>query len=114
MSNYQLALVESTIQRELATYFVQNINLLFPKQVISISSVSISKNLRHAKVFLSIYKGTDAIDEKILKTIKASSKNIGQHLNKRIKMRYVPKILWINDKFVDKANHLMNILDNLD
>ena len=114
MSSYQLALVESSIQRELAIYFSQHITPLFPEQVISIASVSISKDLRHAKVFLAIYKGNEIIDTKILKRVKSSSKNIGQHLNKRIKMRYVPKILWINDKLADQANNLMNILDNLD
>ena len=67
MSSYQLALVESSIQRELATYFSKYITPLFPKQIISIASVSISKDLRHAKVFLAIYKGNDAIDKKYLK-----------------------------------------------
>ncbi len=69
--------------------------------LVSVAAVDISKDLQHAKVYISIL-GTQADKEATIKALQSAAGFISVHASKKVVMRYFPKLLFILDDTVDK------------
>ncbi|MFI4938042.1 MAG: 30S ribosome-binding factor RbfA [Candidatus Berkiellales bacterium] len=100
--------VADQIQKELSLMIIQEIN--DPRVgMITLSGVEVSKDLAHAKIFVSVMAEKSA-DE----TIKALNKAAGflrSLLAKKIKMRIIPTLHFIYDDTTLKANRISRLID---
>jgi ribosome-binding factor A len=73
------------------------LNLNFKDKIISITNLEISKDLKFAKIYISVYPEKE--EEEILKTIKKEKNEIKKYISSHAKMKFLPEL----DFFVDKG-----------
>ena len=73
--------------------------------------VEVADDLRNAKVFVSVY-GTDK--EKTLKGLESASPFIRSELGKRMRMKFVPELLFRYDESVERGAHIMELLHDIE
>lgn len=81
-------------------------------EFISVTRVDISKDLRHAKVYVSIIGDEDTKD-KTLKALEKASGFIGVNASKKVVMRFFPSLRFIIDNTVDKVMRIEELLQEI-
>jgi len=97
--------ITEVIQRE-----VKNPHL---PEFISISHVEVSKDLQHAKVFISVI-GEETLREKALKVLQSSKGFISSRASKKVSLRYFPELLFLLDDSVDKQMKIHDLLTDIE
>jgi ribosome-binding factor A len=80
------------------------------KALVTISKVEVTRDLRHAKVWLSILGGND---DAILKTIAQNTYAIQGEINRSLKMKLVPRLHFALDTSPRFAQHISEIIDQI-
>lgn len=102
--------VNQLIKKELSRIILREID--FPDNVlVTLTRVDTSPNLIETKVFLSMMPENRAAD--ILKILNKTIYGIQQALNKRLKMRPIPKIIFYQEKETPKAGRVEEILERI-
>jgi ribosome-binding factor A len=78
---------------------------------VTVTGVDLSDDLRHAKVFLSIYK--DEEKETTLKAIEVAKGFIRRELGKRMRLRFLPELIFRLDKSIEYGNKIDRILKEI-
>ena len=74
---------------------------------VTVTDVDVADDLRNAKVFVSVYWGDK---EASLKGLKSAAPFIRSELGKRMRMRFVPELLFRFDGTVEQGAHIMELL----
>ena len=99
------------IKRELGRIILKEIS--FPKNILTtITRVETLKDLRESRVFVSVFPERET--KEILKILERKIYNLQQILNKRLKIKYVPKIKFFEDKELEEAQKIDGILDKIE
>jgi ribosome-binding factor A len=80
--------------------------------LISVSSVDISKDLQHAKVYISVI-GTPVEKEATIKALQSAAGFIAVHASKKVVMRYFPDLTFKLDDSVDKYIRIESLLEEI-
>ena len=83
-----------------------NPNFEFP---LSVVSVDLSSDLRIAYIYISTHELID--DDEIIRRLELCKKHISSRMNLLIDLKFMPKLVFRNDKLVsshDKINELLN------
>jgi len=81
-------------------------------ELITVTRVDITKDLRHAKVFISVI--TDKNDAQLtVDTLQSAAGRIGSIASKKVVMRYFPTLIFILDDSVDKHMRIEQILNKI-
>lgn len=75
----------------------------------SIMDVQITKDLRYAKVFVSVY-GDEDQKAKCIEGLKSASGYIRKELGSKIKIRYVPELIFQIDNSIEYGIHISKVL----
>jgi len=78
---------------------------------VTVTDVDVAADLKNAKVFVSIY-GSDK--EATLKGLKSATPFIRTELGKRMRMRYIPELLFRFDGTVEQGAHIMELLKSIE
>lgn len=81
-------------------------------RLITITSVELSKDLQHAKVFVSVI-GDKQAKEKAIGILDASSGFIAMSASHHVVMRYFPELKFYLDDTVDKQMHIESIIQEI-
>lgn len=76
---------------------------------VTVTGVEVSGDLRHAKIFVSIY-GEEADKEKTLEGLNKARGFIRRELGQRIRLRHVPEILFRYDSSVIRGITISQLL----
>lgn len=90
--------------------YVKNPHL--PK-LVTITHVEITKDLRHAKVYVSVI-GDEKTKEGALKALQSASGFIAVHSAKEVKIRYFPELTFLLDDTVDKHIRIEEIINQIE
>lgn len=82
------------------------------KGIISVTKVDVTKDMRYAKVYISIYNQDDSKQE-VLEGIKSSAGFIRKEVGKRIKVHYTPELIFELDNSIEYGMKINDILNNL-
>ena len=85
-----------------AIYEMKNRHL---PSVITVTDVEVAKDLRTAKVFISLL-GTEQEQKKILSILQEAHGFIGMTASKKVTLRYFPKLFFYLDKSLEKQMNL--------
>lgn len=102
--------VNQLIKKEVSSIILREIDLN-PNTIITITRVDTSPNLIQSKIYISIIP--DDKFEIVFNIFKKNIYHIQQKLNKRLKMRPVPKILFVEEKKTKEAEKIEKILEEL-
>ena len=79
-------------------------------QSIVINHITVSPDISIAKVYYSTYEDKVELNEKILSKF---SGMIRSEISKSMKIKRVPKIIFVFDKTPEEANNIENLLKNI-
>jgi ribosome-binding factor A len=101
--------VGGQIQRELAQIIQQE--LRDPRLgFVTISAVDMSKDMAHAKVFVTLMNPDQDVEE-TLKLLKKASGFLRRGLGKRIQLRVLPELHFVYDRSADEGLRISALLD---
>jgi ribosome-binding factor A len=102
--------VNSLLQHEINNIFLKDLN--FPDGIlVTLTHVDCTANLIEAKVYISVFPEENT--EKIMRILNKLIYGIQQKVNKRLKMRPIPKIIFTADKTISKAGRVEELLAQL-
>lgn len=82
------------------------------KGLISVTDVDLSKDLRYAKIFLSIY-GEKHLAIRTFEVIKNAEGYIRKEIGKRVRLKFLPEIVFKEDNSIEYGAHIQNILNKI-
>ena len=81
--------------------------------MISVTKVVLSRDIKIARIFLSIYSNQEGFDvNAIFNKIVDSRKTIKYKMGLQLKSKYVPEIEFIKDPSLDNYDHINRLLKN--
>lgn len=80
---------------------------------VTVTDVEVADDLRNAKVFVSVYGG-DEEKKASLQGLKSAEPFIRSELGKRMRMRFIPEILFRFDATVERGAHIMELLRSIE
>ncbi|MBM3250943.1 MAG: 30S ribosome-binding factor RbfA [Candidatus Nealsonbacteria bacterium] len=106
----RLLRVNSLIKKELSQILSREVD--FPQGVlVTVTRVETTSNLIEAKVYVSLLGEKQA--ENVFKILNNNIYHIQQILNKRLKMRPIPKIIFKKEEKTGEASKIEEILEGL-
>jgi ribosome-binding factor A len=78
---------------------------------VTVTDVEVADDLRNAKVFVSIYGGDTA---KTLAGLESASAYIRSELGKRMRMKFVPELLFRFDNTLEQGARIMKLLRTIE
>ena len=80
--------------------------------LITVTNVACGKDLRDATVKVSVF-GDDALKEKALQHLKHNAKRFQQIINREVKLKFTPRLMFQLDLSLEKGDEVLAILNNL-
>lgn len=80
--------------------------------LISVTKVEVTKDLRHAKIFLSIY-GEESEKQKVFEGLKNAEGFIRKELAHRVRMKFIPEISFKMDESIEYGIHIYKLLEEV-
>jgi len=80
--------------------------------ITSVTEVQLTRDLRYASVYVSIY-GSDLEKEKTLYALTKASGYIRSEIGRRIRLRYVPEINFFLDNSIEYGVHIEKVIKSL-
>ena len=78
---------------------------------VTVTDVEVADDLRNAKVFISVLGGDK---KQSLKGLESASAFIRSELGKRMRMKFVPEILFRYDDTAERGAHIMELLHSIE
>lgn len=101
----RIAKVNSLIQRELGPVLHEYLD--WQKGLVTITKVETSKDMKYAKVWISIFNGDD---NKILEFLKKNIYDIQGEVNKHFYTKIIPRISFYLDTSPRYAQHIEEVI----
>jgi len=79
---------------------------------VSITDVEVSGDLRHAKVFISVY-GTDKEKEETLEGLQQAQGFVRKLVGERVKIHHIPEIIFRYDDSIENGVHISELIKDL-
>jgi len=110
MSSRRQEQVNSLIQKELGAILLSEIELPLGS-LLTISRVEVSSSLEHADIFVTILP--DGQTERVLALVQKNVYHLQKLLDKKLVLKFVPKIRFQLDEGLQAANEVNEILNSL-
>lgn len=102
--------VNQLIKKELSQILLREVN--FPKDIlVTITKVETSADLKESKIYISIIP--EEIDQKVIQILNRIIYDLQQKLNKRLKMRTIPQIKFLEERQTSEAGRIEEILEKI-
>lgn len=121
----RISRVEQEIQSIVSLYIIQNLQAELPG-LITIGRVHVPADLRTANVYVSLLnirtENDDTVESKIpadkqldkaIKTLQYWAKDMQDAINKKLQMKYLPKLTFFADESTAKILRIEKILSNM-
>lgn len=112
-SSRRVERVSSLIRREISQMLINGIkDDRVGAGMVSVVDVEMSRDLQHAKVFVSIY-GTEEAKAETMEGLKACTPFVRRELGQRIRLRHTPEIQFIYDPSLEKGDRVISLINRL-
>ncbi|ERN42484.1 ribosome-binding factor A [Rubidibacter lacunae KORDI 51-2] len=112
-TNRRIARVASLIQREVSQMLTSEIkDDRVGAGMPSVTTVEVSGDLQHAKIFVSVY-GTEDARAETMDGLRASTGFVRRALGQRIRLRRTPEIAFFEDRSLERGVRTISLLDEL-
>jgi ribosome-binding factor A len=103
--------ISEEIKREISN-IIQN-ELKDPRlpQIVSVTSVNTTKDLRYSKVYVSIL-GSEEEKKNAMDALNSAAGYIRREIGKRVQLRYTPELLIELDESIERGLYLTKLIDD--
>lgn len=105
--------LNSEFQKEIYSILKNKIKNPAISEMFSISEVDVTNDLKHAKVFVSVFSTDKVKTQATFEAICASAKAVRTELSKTMRIRTVPELHFVTDNSTDYGNKIDKILSTL-
>lgn len=109
MSFERVSRIAEEFKRELSHIIKNDIRDPRIAEFTSILSVDITKDLRYAKVYISVL-GDEKQSSDTISGLKSAAGFIRKEIGRRIKLKYTPEILFELDKSIERGIYITNLI----
>ena len=113
MANYRGGRINEEVRKEVSDIIRNNIKDPRLTAMVSVTSVSVTKDLRYAKIFVSVFSNNEEEKNKSFLALKNSAGFVRKELGHRINLRYTPEVLFELDNSIDKGMHIDSLLQKI-
>lgn len=112
MNNQRIDKLNSLLKEVIAEVIRRDVHHPLLNQFVTVSRVDISKDLRHAKVYVSLY-GTETDKKNTLQALESAAGFIAVTASKKVVMRFFPALTFRIDDSVDKHMRIEELLKEI-
>lgn len=112
MGKYRSGRINEEIRKEISSIIQSDIKDPRLSSMISVTKVDVTKDLRYAKVYVSIFS-KDNNKEESLAALKSSAGFIRHLVGERINLRYTPEIIFELDNSIEHGMQIEEILHKI-
>lgn len=103
--------VNELLKRELGELFTRLIGGL-TDALVTVTQVQTSPDLKHSKVFVSVY-GTPEQRDEVMRLLARRRREMQEEINRAVKLKYTPRLRFITDETPASADHITQLLNTL-
>lgn len=102
----------SLLKEVISDVILKNVKNPLVPDLITITSVDITKDLRQAKVYVSVI-GVQEIKDKAIQALQSAAGFIAVHASKQVVMRFFPELTFIIDDSVEKQAKINDVIHKI-
>lgn len=102
--------ISEEIKREISTIIQKELKDPRIPEFVSVLSVDTARDLRYAKVFISVY-GNDKEKRKAIEGLRNAAGFIRREIGQRIKLRYTPELLFQLDNSIEQGIYINKLIN---
>ena len=103
--------VGQQVHKEVASILQNEVKHRIPELImVTVSGVEVSRDLAHAKIFVTFYDNDDKVVEANLKQLQEQKGMVRSLLAKRLRMRSVPAIHFFRDASLTEGIRISNLV----
>lgn len=110
--NYRASRISEEIKKVISDVIKNELKDPRIAPLTSVTHVEVSRDLRHAKVYISVY-GTDEEKNNTIEALRKASGYLRKEIGRRIKIFYTPEVDIELDKSIETGIHIAKLIDNL-
>ena len=107
---HRLERVCEVLKRELGVILLREID--FSPVLVTISSVDVTPDLKHAHVFVSAL-GNPGQQRQVLEKLERNRVHLQSEIAKRVTLKHTPHLLFKLDGSIERGTRILNIMDEL-
>jgi ribosome-binding factor A len=112
MAKYRSGRINEEIKRELSDIIRNDIKDPRVSAMVSVTYVDVTKDLRYAKVYVSVF-GSEEEKSNTLAALKSSSGFMRREIGSRVNLRHTPEIIIELDKSIEHGMHIDALLHQI-
>lgn len=111
MPNYRGGRINEEVKREISNLIRNEIKDPRLTAMISVTAVKVTKDLRYAKVFVSIFANSDEEKKNNLDALKSAAGFVRKEIAQRINLRQSPQIIFELDDSIEYGMHIESLIE---
>lgn len=111
MPSYRSGRINEEVRREISTLIRDEIKDPRLTAMISVTAVKVTKDLRYAKVYVSIFAKSEDEKKENLEALKSASGFIRREIAQRINLRHNPQIIFEIDDSIDYGMKIESLIE---
>lgn len=113
MANYRGGRINEEVKREISIIIRDEIKDPRMTAIVSITSVKVSKDLRYAKVFVSIFGKNEEEKNETFAALKSASGYVRREVGQRMNLRNTPQIIFELDDSISYSMRIEELIDKV-
>ena len=113
MANYRGVRINEEVKREVSNIIQNEIKDPRLTAMVSVTDVKVTRDLRYAKVFVSIFGKNDEEKNNTFVALKNASGYIRKEIGQRINLRYNPQIIFELDDSINYGMHIEELIQRV-
>ena len=113
MANYRGGRINEEVKREVSNIIQNEIKDPRLTAMVSVTDVKVTRDLRYAKVFVSIFGNNDEEKNNTFVALKNASGYIRKEIGQRINLRYNPQIIFELDDSINYGMHIEELIQRV-
>jgi ribosome-binding factor A len=111
MPNYRGGRINEEVKKEISNILREDVKDPRLNAMISVTSVKVTKDLRYAKVYVSIFSKTEEEKAANFEALKNIAGFVRKEIAGRINLRISPQILFELDDSIDYGMHIDSLIE---
>ena len=113
MANYRGGRINEEVKREVSNIIQNEIKDPRLTAMVSVTDVKVTRDLRYAKVFVSLFGKNDEEKNNTFVALKNASGYIRKEIGQRINLRYNPQIIFELDDSINYGMHIEELIQRV-
>ena len=103
--------ISSEVMREVERIIREDVSDPRTQCMFSITHVDVTRDLRYAKVYISVYE--EEKREPMMKALRSAAGFIRHNVGRRVQLRYTPELLFELDTTIEYGVHIASLLNQV-